>query len=73
MKLLLDANLSWRLAEKLQDIFPGTIHVNRSGIPAPASDVSIWEFARRNNFIIVTNDEDYLRLSLQKGFPPDVI
>ncbi len=73
MKLLLDANLSWRLVKRLQVDFPETIHVNQTSLPEPATDVSIWQFAKAENFIIVTNDEDYLRLSLDKGFPPKVI
>lgn len=73
MKLLLDANLSWRLVKRLQSDFPETIHVNQTGLPQPAVDSQIWDFAKAHNYTIVTNDEDYLKLSLSKGFPPKVI
>jgi predicted nuclease of predicted toxin-antitoxin system len=39
----------------------------------PAKDTEIWEYAKRYNLIIVTNDEDFLNLSSIYGFPPKVI
>lgn len=33
----------------------------------------IWNFARDNGFIIVTNNEDFLNFSNVKGFPPKII
>ncbi|MEW5799762.1 MAG: DUF5615 family PIN-like protein [Bacteroidota bacterium] len=73
MKLLLDANLSWRLINYLESYFPESQHVRDISLQYPASDVAIWAFARENNFVIVTNDEDFLHLLLQKGFPPKVV
>ncbi len=37
------------------------------------SDIEIWEYARENSFTIITNDDDFYRLSLMKGFPPKVV
>ena len=71
--LLLDDNLSWRLVRSLQTHFPGTIHVGNSGLIEPASDNAIWDFAKRYTLTIVTNDEDFLYLLMQKGFPPKVV
>lgn len=73
MKLLLDANISWRLVKKVDAHFPETLHVNLTNLPNPASDIEIWSYALQNDFVIVTNDEDFLRLSLAKHFPPKVI
>jgi len=73
MKLLLDANLSWRLIRKLLPEFPESIHVSETGLTQPATDVAIWDYADKYGYVIVTNDEDYLRLSLSKGFPPKVV
>jgi predicted nuclease of predicted toxin-antitoxin system len=73
MKLLLDANISWRLAKLLQEKGIDCIHVEQTDLSTPATDRSIWQFALAENFIIVTNDEDFLNLSNFYGFPPKVI
>jgi predicted nuclease of predicted toxin-antitoxin system len=73
MKLLLDANLSWRLIEKLKFHFESCIHVDRCTLPVPAKDLEVWQFAKDNELIIVTNDDDFLNLINFKGFPPKVI
>jgi len=73
MKILIDANLSWRLVKMLNDIFPNIIHVERTGLPIPAEDTRIWDWAGDNSYIIVTNDEDFVNLSIQRGFPPKVV
>ena len=73
MKLLLDANIPWRLVKQLQLHVSDCIHIDSTGLNAPAKDSEIWAYAKANNFIIVTNDEDFLKLSFAKGFPPKVI
>jgi predicted nuclease of predicted toxin-antitoxin system len=73
MKLLIDANISWRLAKLLHNTFPDILHVERTGLPIPAEDTLIWDWAKDNDYIIVTNDEDFLNMSIQMGFPPKVI
>ncbi|MFS6827439.1 DUF5615 family PIN-like protein [Cyanobium sp. ATX-6F1] len=30
----------------------------------------IWDHARREDVLLVTKDEDFLRLSVSRGFPP---
>lgn len=70
MKLLFDANLSWRLVEKLNQYIDECRHVDHIGLTIPAKDLEIWLFAKNNGFIIVTNDEDFLNLLNVKGFPP---
>ncbi|HEX9955602.1 MAG TPA: DUF5615 family PIN-like protein [Fibrella sp.] len=73
MKLLLDANLSYRLVKKLAVVFPDSLHVTRTGLSNPAEDIDIWQWARANNRIIVTNDDDYYHLANTYGFPPKVV
>jgi len=73
MKLLLDANISWRLAQKLKQHFTDCLHVDFIGLSVPPSDTEIWNFALTNNCIILTNDEDFLNLVNIKGFPPKII
>jgi predicted nuclease of predicted toxin-antitoxin system len=70
MKLLVDANLSWRLTKILENEFAGIKHVEQTDLPIPATDIQIWDFARSNGYIILTNDEDFLNLLLQKGSDP---
>ena len=72
MRLLFDQNLSPHLQETLRYLFPGSIHVRTVGLES-ADDVSIWEFARENDFSIVTKDSDFRQLSFTHGHPPKVI
>lgn len=73
MKLLLDANVSWRLTDRLQSYFEECLHVDYIGLNIPPTDTEIWNYALVNNLIIVTNDEDFLDFANIKGFPPKVI
>ena len=73
MKLLLDANLSWRMIAILKQHFDDCFHVESLGLDAPAKDSEIREFAQKNDLIIVTNDEDFIDFINVKGFPPKVI
>ncbi|MFT4093615.1 MAG: DUF5615 family PIN-like protein [Niabella sp.] len=73
MKLLFDANISWKLCTKLSDFFDECYHVDFVGLKIPAKDNEIWAYALENRMIIVTNDDDFLNLSYIKGFPPKVI
>ena len=72
MRLLFDQNLSPRLQETLGYLFPESIHVRTVGLDS-ADDVSIWEFARENDFSIVTKDSDFRQLSFTHGHPPKVV
>lgn len=73
MRLLLDANLSWRMAPVLKQHFDDCFHVDSIGLVIPAKDSEIWDYARKNELIIVTNDEDFIDFMNVKGFPPKVI
>jgi len=73
MKLLLDANLSWRLTTVLSDHFGECIHVNKTELPKPAKDTEIWNYAAANGYTVVTQDSDFLNLFETKGFPPKII
>ena len=71
MKLLLDENLSRRLVRRIEDLFPGSKHVNSEGLMrAPAA---LWAYARRNGFILVSVDSDFYQLAITLGPPPKVI
>ena len=38
-----------------------------------AEDVTIWDFAKNNEYVIVTFDSDFYDISLLKGTPPKII
>lgn len=73
MNLLFDDNISYRIVKKLFNAFPNCLHVSRAGLAVHAPDRAIWEYARQNNYLIVTFDEDFEDLSGLYGFPPKVI
>lgn len=72
MKLLLDQNLSPRLLKSLEAGFPGSSHVRLLGMEK-ADDETLWEFARKQGFTIVSKDADFRQRSFLFGFPPKVI
>jgi predicted nuclease of predicted toxin-antitoxin system len=72
MKLLFDENLSFKLRAKMQDAFPGSKHVCDLGLEQ-ANDIEIWEFSKRENFVIVTKDADFNDLSVMLGYPPHIV
>lgn len=72
MKLLFDQNLSPRLVQRLSELYPGSAHVYGLGLDR-ASDTVLWNFARENGFILVTQDADFSELGEVLGFPPKVI
>jgi predicted nuclease of predicted toxin-antitoxin system len=71
-RLLLDENLSPRLASELSGHFPGSAHVRDVQLKGQ-SDQQIWSFATDNDYTIVTKDDDFRALSLLRGAPPKVI
>jgi predicted nuclease of predicted toxin-antitoxin system len=48
-------------------------HVDNIGLPIPVKDAEILDYARKNNLIIVTNDEDFIDYINVKGFPPKIV
>ena len=73
MKLLLDENLSWRLIKKLFSIFPEVVHVSSLQISQPANDISIWNYAEKNGFTIVSKDDDFEKIVILRKAPPKLI
>lgn len=73
MKLLLDANISWRLIPGLKKHFTDCIHVEATSLDKPAKDIDIWNFAKANNYIIITVDTDFIHFITLYGFPPKVV
>ena len=72
MKLLFDQNLSPTLVKRLADLYPDSNHVYKLGVDRN-SDEELRDYARRENFVIVTKDSDFSDLCILHGFPPKVI
>jgi predicted nuclease of predicted toxin-antitoxin system len=72
VKLLFDHNLSPHLIKHLADLYPDSNHVYLLGLDK-SDDEEVWEFARREGFLIVTKDTDFSDLCMLFGFPPKVI
>jgi predicted nuclease of predicted toxin-antitoxin system len=73
MKILLDANISWKLINRLKPVFGECAHVDLIGLAVPAEDIDIWNYALDNGYIIITKDNDFVDLLEINGFPPKVV
>ena len=73
MKILLDANISWKLVNTLKPIFGECAHVDLIGLDVPAVDIEIWNYALKHEYIIITKDNDFTDLLELKGFPPKIV
>ena len=72
MKLLLDQNISFRITNKIQDLYPDSKQVRDLGLEN-SKDSFLWNYANENNYCIVTFDGDFYDLGLIKGSSPKVI
>ena len=72
MKLLFDQNISFRIEKKLSSIFNQSKHVSNLGL-MNENDIYIWNYAKRENYIIVTFDSDFYDISIINGCPPKII
>jgi predicted nuclease of predicted toxin-antitoxin system len=72
MKLLFDQNLSFKLCQLLADVFPKSNQIRLLGMEE-ADDRAIWEYAKANGFILVSQDADFADMATLYGPPPKVI
>ncbi len=72
MKILFDQNISHRLINRIKDIFPEARQVRDLGIEN-SSDREIWEFAKLNEYTIITFDGDFYDFSVVWGHPPKIV
>lgn len=63
MRLLIDENVSYRIIKKLKSDFPGSIHVSQIG-KNRMMDLEIWEYAKKNQLVILTYDDDFCDLQV---------
>ena len=72
MKLLFDENLSPKLTADMAVLFHGSQHVRDCGLRG-FSDDAVWNYAKVNEFAIVSKDSDFQQRSLLYGHPPKVV
>jgi predicted nuclease of predicted toxin-antitoxin system len=72
MRLLLDQNISFKAVKKLREYFPQIQSVKENKLEN-ADDLKIWQYARDNQFTVVTFDEDFYNIQSLKEFPPKII
>jgi predicted nuclease of predicted toxin-antitoxin system len=72
VKLLLDQNLSPRLARDLAALYPRSMHVRDVNLQA-ADDDTVWAYAATHGFSIVSKDADFHQRSFVLGHPPKVV
>ena len=63
MKLLFDQNISPKLVIDMNNLFPGSLHAQDLKL-AKAMDNQIWDYAKKNDFIIISKDADFAERSL---------
>jgi predicted nuclease of predicted toxin-antitoxin system len=57
----------------IEDLFPSSSQVMLLGFSGQTPDEAIWEYAKSQDFTIVTADIDFITLSMRFGQPPKVI
>lgn len=72
MKPLFAQNVSPLLCRALDDLFPGSVHVRAVGL-REATDATIWQYAARQGFAIVTEDAGFRQRSFLEGHPPKIV
>lgn len=72
MKLLFDQNISFRVINKISELYPEARQVRALGLEN-STDIQIWEYAIKNDFAIVSFDADYFDIASLKGHPPKII
>jgi len=72
VKLLFDQNISPKILKKLPSEFSECNQVRFVGLE-DAPDLEIFEFAKTNEFSVVTFDSDFVDLNALRGTPPKII
>lgn len=73
--ILIDENLSWRLAAPLASHFPGTVAlVQVPALGAATKDRDVFGYARSAGLAaVLTKDDDFVEMVRRLGSPPRVI
>ena len=72
MKLLFDQNVSFKVVTRISDFFPNAKQIKDFNL-VDKSDFFIWNFAKENDWTVVTFDRDFFKFSVLHGHPPKII
>lgn len=72
MRLLFDQNLSRTLVTRIANLFPHSAHIMQLGL-SEADDAVIWDYAKGDDWVIVSKDDDFHQRGFLFGHPPKVI
>ena len=72
IKLLFDQNISYRILNRLPEMFSESKQVRTADLENQ-DDIVIWRYAKKEGYTIVTFDADFYDISLIKGFPPQIV
>ncbi|MCF8363291.1 MAG: DUF5615 family PIN-like protein [Prolixibacteraceae bacterium] len=72
MRFLFDQNISHKILKIIPEIYAESTTVKNEGL-INATDKEIWDYAKKHNYIIVTQDSDFNDLNSLYGFPPKII
>ncbi len=72
MKIIIDANLSWRLIKFLRQFSVEAVHVTHLNLP-PFSGQEIWIYAKKNGYTILTQDADFSDMVIYSHDSPPII
>lgn len=72
MKLLFDQNLSFKLCDRLGDLFQDSSHVRLLGLEK-ADDRALWNYSGIHGYTLVSLDSDFAEMATLLGPPPKVI
>ncbi len=72
MRFLFDQNISHRIIKQLPEQYSDSTSVKQAGL-INATDREVWDFAKKHDYVIVTQDSDFNDLNSLYGFPPKII
>lgn len=61
------------MIKQLKPFFEEVVHVSELKIIQPANDISIWNYAKENEFTIISKDDDFEKIVLLRKAPPKLI
>lgn len=72
MRVLFDQNISHRVVDRIKQWMPQAKHIKEMALQG-ASDRQIWNFAKTQEYHIITFDADFYDMVTLYGHPPKVI
>ena len=61
------------MKKDLSPFFDEIVHASDLKITQPANDISIWNYAKKHDFTIISKDDDFEKIVLLRKAPPKLI